>query len=66
MGPCLYCHKMIYHPGMAERGYHRSCHDEANAQYTRSQAANERHDREHEKRRLRKAAKRQAEKALAR
>lgn len=27
MGPCIYCKEMIYHEWIADRGYHRECHE---------------------------------------
>ncbi len=27
MGPCIYCKEMIYLDWVAERGYHRDCHE---------------------------------------
>lgn len=27
MGPCSYCKKIIYDERIAERGYHRDCHE---------------------------------------
>lgn len=68
MGPCIYCGKMIYLDWIAERGYHRECHE----RYLRERPAllpfeiQMRADREHEKRRQRKANKRKAKKALRR
>lgn len=62
MGPCLYCKKMIFLDWVAERGYHRECHERYLAQRQAAQLAEskiERDLREHEKRRLRKARKRQ-------
>jgi hypothetical protein len=70
MGPCCYCKKMIYLDWIAERGYHRSCHEKYlagrkfaafEAEVARNRVA--RAEREHEKRRERKRLKRIAEKA---
>lgn len=73
MGPCMYCKKMIYLDWIAERGYHRACHEEYErrgriAAATEAEAAARiaRHNREHEKRRERKAEKRRLQKASAR
>lgn len=63
MGPCYYCGQMIWHTGMAERGYHSKCRLEHVALNQRRLAQEDRHVREHERRRLRRAAKRIKEKA---
>ncbi len=64
MGPCCYCKQMIYHEGIAERGYHRSCREAAMKVDLKLEILKhqERSDREHAKRRERKRLKRIAEK----
>ncbi len=62
MGPCYYCKKMIYLDWIAERGYHRACHEKAQAEGATAAQREDRAEREHEKRRERKRLKRIAEK----
>ena len=39
MGTCFYCGKMIYLDWIAERGYHRACHERAVAAWSTTQDA---------------------------
>lgn len=73
MGPCFYCKQMIYLDWIAERGYHRECHErflQVMADKKAAELAVEAHKlratREQEKRRLRRAAKRIEEKRAQR
>ena len=59
MGPCCFCHKMIYLDWIAERGFHREC-NEKYVEWRKQQCqSSERAVREQEKRRLRRAKIRQ-------
>ncbi len=71
MGTCMYCKKMIYLEWIAERGYHRECHERYLASRPKilspaERAAAEARDlREQEKHRARRARSRAAKKAMA-
>ncbi len=70
MGPCCYCKKMIYLEEIAERGYHRVCHEQFMNKLSTKQLLRffgfrdkERDARQDERHRARRARSRAAKKA---
>lgn len=55
MGPCCYCKQIIYDERIAERGWHRECHEDALADLFYRQAAQDAYAKSAAKRRLRRA-----------